>query len=89
MTCLEAMACATPVIASRLGGIKTVINSGENGLLIDPADTTEFSQAMDTLLKDKSLAVRLGQAGSYTVQENYSWEAIAKRHMVFYKEYMV
>ena len=87
MTSLEAMACGTPVIASKLGGIRTVITSGENGLLVDPADAREFADAMGKVLKDQSLADRLGKAGSITIQEEYSWEAVARKHINFYQKY--
>jgi mannosylfructose-phosphate synthase len=88
MTALEAMACGTPVVASRLGGIRNVITTEENGLLVDPSDALEFAAAIIRLLNDRPLAERLGDSGRTTVQEQYSWEAIAARHLAFYKEYL-
>ncbi|MCK4940603.1 glycosyltransferase family 4 protein [candidate division WOR-3 bacterium] len=46
MTALEAMVCGRAVVASKFGGIKNVISSGDNGLLIDPYDQKEFAEAM-------------------------------------------
>lgn len=84
MTALEAMACGRPVIASRLGGIRNTITSGENGLLVDPSKSREFAEAMIQLLTDQQLAERLGKEGHKTIQQHLSWEAIAERHIDFY-----
>jgi mannosylfructose-phosphate synthase len=88
MTVLEAMACATPVVASRLGGIRTVITSGKNGLLVDPTDRDEFAAAMVRLLNDRQMADRLGEAGRSTVIEEFSWEAIARRHLALFERHL-
>ncbi|MDY6910867.1 MAG: glycosyltransferase [Chloroflexota bacterium] len=88
MTTTEAMACGTPVVASKFGGIKTVINSGENGLLVDPTDPQEFAAAIIDLLKNRQKAKRIGEAGAQTVRDHLSWEAIARRHLEFYDKYI-
>lgn len=88
MTTTEAMACGTPVVASKFGGIKTVINTGENGVLIDPTNTEEFATAIIDLLKDREKAERIGKAGAQTVKDYLSWEAIARRHLEFYDKFM-
>ena len=88
MTTTEAMACGTPVVASKFGGIKTVINTGENGVLIDPTKPEEFAAAIIDLLKDKKKAERIGKAGAQTVKDYLSWEAIARRHLEFYDKFM-
>lgn len=88
MTALEAMACSTPVVASRLGGIRNVIESGVNGLLVDPSDVEELASAMIRLLNEPTLAERIGRAGRETVRERFSWEAIARRHLEFYQRYL-
>ncbi|MBW1701302.1 MAG: glycosyltransferase [Deltaproteobacteria bacterium] len=88
MTTTEAMACGTPVVASKFGGIKTVINTGENGVLIDPTNTEEFATAIIDFLKDREKAERIGKAGAHTVKDYLSWEAIARRHLEFYDKFM-
>ena len=88
MTTTEAMACGTPVVASKFGGIKTVINTGENGVLIDPTNIEEFATAIIDLLKDREKAERIGKAGAQTVKDYLSWEAIARRHLEFYDKFM-
>jgi len=87
MTALEAMACGTPVVASKLGGIREVISSGKDGVLIDPTNEEEFADAMITLLKDRDLLVDMGQKANKSVYKQYSWDAIARRHIEFYEKY--
>jgi mannosylfructose-phosphate synthase len=88
MTALEAMACNVPVIASKYGGIRNVIQSGENGLLVDPKNSEEFARAMFMILNDRKMATRLGQAGRTTIHKHFSWEAIAEKHIAFYKKFI-
>jgi glycosyltransferase involved in cell wall biosynthesis len=88
MTVQEAMACGRAVIASRLGGIREVISSGWNGLLVDPSNTEEFADTMLKLLKDRHLRDIIGERGRQTIREGYSWEAIARRHLEFYRKYL-
>jgi mannosylfructose-phosphate synthase len=88
MTALEAMACGTPVVASKFGGIRNVITNGQNGVLIDPTDAREFADGMISVLSDQALAGRFGSEGSHTIQESYSWEAIAQRHLELYGEFI-
>ena len=84
MTALEAMACGRPVIASKFGGIKNAISSGENGVLIDPSNPQEFAGAMIELLTDKKLSESMGKAGHKTIHKHFSWEIIAERYIAFY-----
>lgn len=88
MTALEAMACGTPVVASKFGGIRNVISSGKNGLLVDSSNPREFADAMITILKDRQLAESMGKEGYKTIQKYYSWEAIAEKHIAFYERFM-
>jgi len=88
MTVLEAMACGTPVIASKMGGIRNTITSGKNGLLIDPTNANEFAEAIITLLRNSEMAKSVGSKGYETIQQFFSWEAIAERHITFYCRFM-
>ncbi len=88
MTALEAMACGTPVIASNLGGIKENFTSGKDGILVDPSNKEELSNAMLELLENKELAEKIGMEGYKTVRDRFSWEAIAKRTLEFYESYL-
>lgn len=87
MTVQEAMASGIPVIASKFGGINTVLTHEKDGLLIDPKNLDEFAGSMIRLLEDDDLRKRLGSEASRLIRENYSWEAIADQHILFYNKY--
>ena len=70
---VEAMAAGVPVVATRVGGIPSVVADGECGLLVEPADVTGLAGAIGKLLADPDLAARMGAAGrrratAYSVQ---------------------
>jgi glycosyltransferase involved in cell wall biosynthesis len=87
MTVQESMASGVPVIASRFGGINTVLTHEKDGLLIDPKDEDEFAGAMTRLLEDTAFRNQLGKAASALIRRNFSWEVMADRHLAFYKKY--
>ncbi len=87
MTTIEAMACGKPVVASKFGGIRNVISSGENGLLIDPSHLNEFADAMIRLLNDQQLAENMGKKGNKIIHRHFGWEAIAEKHIAFYEQF--
>jgi len=84
VTILEAMACETPCIGSRVGGIPDIIRDGENGFLVNPADPEQLAEKICCLLKDKDLRERMGRDGRKFVEENYSWNAKAGELMEIY-----
>jgi starch synthase len=88
---LEAMACETAVVASRVGGIPEIVVEGETGYLVDydPNDVEAFTSALaarvDELLSDPALAARMGKAGRERVVQNFGWPAIAGKTMELYE----
>ena len=93
---LEAMACATPVVAGRVGGIPEVVADGTTGILVEvdqdpdgtPRDPARFAAdlaaALDTLLDDPELADRLGRAGRERAIGEFSWARAAQRTLEVY-----
>jgi D-inositol-3-phosphate glycosyltransferase len=77
MTPLEAMACATPVVGSRVGGIKTSVADGETGYLVPPKDPEVLASRLLLLLSDPTLRDRMGRAARRRVEEYYTWERVA------------
>lgn len=85
VTLLEAMACGTPCIGSKTGGIPNIIIDGNNGFLVDPADPKQLAEKLSILLKNKALLSRMAEQGKLFVKENYSWETKAKELVTIYK----
>lgn len=87
---LEAMACETAVVASRVGGIPEIVVDGETGYLIDynpeqvESFTTALASRVEELLSDPALAARMGQAGRSRVLRHFGWPAIAAQTIELY-----
>jgi glycosyltransferase involved in cell wall biosynthesis len=65
---LEAMACAKPVVSTRVGGIAEVVQDEANGLLIDGRNTAAIAAGIAELLDDPGLRARLGAHAAETAQ---------------------
>ncbi|MBA2810656.1 glycogen synthase [Streptomyces sp. KM273126] len=85
---LEAMACGTAVVASRVGGIPEVVEDGVTGLLVPTGDDFEarLTRALDSLLADPETAARLGAAGRERAVREFGWDAVARRTVHLYEE---
>ncbi|HEY7041477.1 MAG TPA: glycogen synthase [Methylomirabilota bacterium] len=83
---LEAMACGTPVVASRVGGIPEVVVDGETGWLVEPGDSGALARALRTALADPQRARRMGEAGRRRVEAHFSWDRIAALTMDVYQQ---
>ncbi len=82
---LEAMACATPVVASAVGGIPEVVDDGVTGLLVPPAEPKALADAVNRLLDDPGLAAEMGRAGRRRATAEFSWRAIAEQTVALYE----
>mgnify|MGYP001036732293 CR=1 FL=1 len=80
---LEAMALATPIVASNIPGYASVVTQGEEGLLVPPKNSRELARALISVLKDGKLRQQMGAKGRLTVQE-YSWGRVAQRVFDYY-----
>lgn len=83
---LEAMACGTPVVASRVGGIPEVVVDGETGWLVPPGDEAALARALRDALADPARARRMGEAGRRRVEAHFSWDRIADRTLAVYRD---
>ena len=88
---LEAMACQTAVVASRVGGIPDVVVEGETGLLVDydeddpKAFQAGFAEVVNELLSDPDRSRTMGLAGRRRAVSEYGWNAIAARTVRLYE----
>lgn len=88
---LEAMACETAVVASRVGGIPEVVAEDETGLLVDydesdPRGLEEgLAAAVNRLVGDPALAERFGRAGRERAVSEFAWETVARETVGIYE----
>ena len=86
---LEAWSCGKPVIASQVGGLKSVVKEGETGLFFDPngaeADQ-DLAQLILHLGRSPEEAAALAKAGQETARNQYGWKSIALKLNQIYDE---
>lgn len=80
---VEAMACGTPVVASRVGALPDVV--GDAGILVEQRDPAALAAALHQVLDDPDLAATLRQRG-FDVVTRYSWDAIAAQVEALYRQ---
>ncbi len=79
----EAQACGLPVVAARTGGLPHVVSQGESGILIDGWNPADYTDAIQRILDDRDLEMRLS-TGAVRYSERFSWPATAERLLELY-----
>jgi phosphatidyl-myo-inositol dimannoside synthase len=77
---VEAMSCALPVVASDVGGNPLVVADGDNGLLVGEGRADELTVAINRLLADPALRLKMGQRSRERVAVEFSWQRIAAEY---------
>lgn len=77
---LEAQATATPVVATRVGGVPEVVEDGETGLLCDPRRPTDLARALTRITADSDERARIGRNGRTAVETAFSWPKLYDRY---------
>jgi len=78
LVALEAAACGTPVVAAAVGGLRTLVDDGRTGVLIEGRDPVDFGAAAERILADPALAATMSQAGTRMARD-YTWSTTAAR----------
>jgi len=71
---MEALAMEKAVVATRVGGIPDLIKDNENGFLVSPHNPQELAQKIKTLMENKELRLKFGEAGRKWVSKNFEWD---------------
>ena len=77
MVLLEANACGKPVIGGRSGGVSDALADGVSGILVDPLNPKEITDALARLLTDQDLARHLGEQGRLRVLHEFQWQQVS------------
>lgn len=83
---VEAMACGTPVVASRAGALPEVVNTGGGGILVRTGDAEDLAKGIRTLLEQPDARRELARRARERVEAHYSWPSIARATLDVYRE---
>lgn len=82
---MESMVLGIPVIATNVPGSRSLIRSGENGILVEHGDVPGLSAAIQSLIENKVLARSLADCGKQTILKEYDEHAVAARVEKIYR----
>jgi len=88
LVALEAAACGIPVVASSVGGLRTLVDDGRTGFLVESRDPEEFAARLDQLFADPQLAAEMGAAAAEGAAR-YAWSTTAGRLRRLYADLAV
>lgn len=74
LVAIEAIACGTPVVASKVGGLRFTIQPEETGLLVPPKDEMALADAIEQVLGDEAWATKLKKQASSGMNQRFSWQ---------------
>ena len=85
LSILEAMCFACPSVATAVGGIPEVVESGTSGLLVPAGDPDALARGVESLIADPALRARLGEAARLRAGRLFSAEAIVSKYVQLYR----
>ena len=83
---IEGMSEGLPVIATRVGGMPEIVIDRQTGYLVEPGDVAALADAMDRLLVDPELRLRMGRQGWQRARDVFSWPSIAAGLGTLYRD---
>ena len=85
LVALEAAACGTPVVASAVGGLTTLVEDGRTGFLVDSREPSRFADAVQTIVDEPALAIEMSMRSAARALD-YSWREAAERLSALHDE---
>lgn len=86
---LEAMACGTPVVASKVGGLQWTIKEGTTGYLVKPRDEEELAQKLMYLFSHYATRKNMKENGIDRMRHLFGWETVASQMSLFYNDIII
>ncbi len=84
LVAVEAMACGTPVVASRMGGLTFTVEEGTNGLLVPRGNAEALADALVQVVSDDAFQARLGR-GAVETAGRFAWRSVAAQILHVYQ----
>ncbi len=85
LVAVESLACGTPVVATRVGGLTSIVHDGETGVLVPWRDAEMFAESLRRVLEDTALRQRMAGNARESVL-GYGWDRIADEHLALYED---
>jgi N-acetyl-alpha-D-glucosaminyl L-malate synthase BshA len=85
LVALEAMSAGVPVVASNVGGLPELVESGQTGFLVPPGDVAAHVKAVLKVLGDAALRRRFGAAGRKVARERFDVDRVVERYRKVYE----
>jgi glycosyltransferase involved in cell wall biosynthesis len=85
LSAIEAMAAARPVVLTDVGGVRDIVKTGINGILVPPGDPEALAAAYLELLNNEQRCLAMGEAARAQVRDTYSVKTIATQHEALYE----
>lgn len=86
-TLLEAMACATPVICTRVASLPEIVEEGKTGFIVEPGDHRALADRLQWLADHPAEAAAMGAAGRRAVLERFQWTQVVQRCLDAYSSF--
>jgi glycosyltransferase involved in cell wall biosynthesis len=83
-TLLEGMACARPVVCTRVASLPEVVTHGIHGFVVPPGNPPALAAAVDAIRGDRTAADAMGRAGRQRVLEKFQWNEVVNRCLEAY-----
>jgi D-inositol-3-phosphate glycosyltransferase len=85
LVAVEALASGTPVVASRVGGLATIVKDGETGYLFDERSAEALAAYLCLLMSENEIRLSMAKAAPASVMK-YNWSSTARRLLKVYQE---
>lgn len=86
MVLIESMACGTPVIATDLPGVRTVVDNEVDGIIVPPRDAEALAVAVAKLMANRKRTQEMGAAGRNKVVHRYRWKLVGDQLDAVYRQ---
>ena len=88
LAAMEAMSCSLPVISTDVGGMPEIVSEGYTGWLLEKENSSKLASLIKNIINNEFNILKMGENAKKFVQENKSWEKIAKEINKIYNKFI-